>query len=1400
MKRNLRKQISFVLSVALLSTVVIPVHGANADTTDYDSHWAKESIKASISSGITKGYTDGTFKPDGMITRAEFATIVNRAFGYTAKSEIIFKDVPTEAWYAPEIAKAKSAGYLSGYENGEMKPGNLITRQEVASIVSKVKILSADVDAAGRFSDANTFPSWSRGEIGAVVKSGIMNGYPEGDFRHLKSITRAEAIVTIMKSMGKEIKESEVPLGLPQVTDPSREARDHSPAGSPQPAQNPSPGTGNSVPKAPVVSVKDVNGTYVFSWNPVEGAKAYVISRKFNSGSFGAISDKLATTAYDENDIQFEGIYTYKVNATNDFGTGPDSVNIVVVKNQSGVSVSIGDADGDGLDDATEKGVTKTNPQDSDSDKDGLIDGYEYNVLKTDPAKADTDGNGTLDGQEDFDGDGLTNSKEYDFGSSPFLKDTDSDGLTDYEETTTYKTNPLLWDTDGDTLSDSDEIMFKFDPLKKDSDGNGILDCDEKTQQDVSEENIAKELLSNNDAVPSLSVLATGNVNNLAVIREYTGPDFGDSRSVVGKVIEIAEMKFEKGRVVFKLNSLISPVGKVDGKELNKFLICRYDENGDTEYLTTQYDAVTHSISAEVTAAGTYFVLDIERMFEELGVSISFGPGAISTEASKTSDVGMLSEEESTPPTLTPDQLKSMQNQTAEPAMLSQDDSMIGMVAETEAVNQRGLNTESKTEEIVVSDVESAAVAQADIVFIVDTTGSMGDEIGNVKNNIVAFVDALKAKGIAPNFALIDYQDITYDGPNSTVVHKNGSGNWFYNSEAYKAAISGLKLGDGGDAPECGVDALEMARNLDLRPMAGKFFVLVTDATYKSDNRYGVPSMNSEIELLLKSNINASVVAPTYLEPTYRTLYTKTGGIFVDIYGNFKSELMAIADKIGDDVVGNGAWICLDGPVPVPVKLKELPKEGSAMDTDSDGIEDINELSELTPSKEVDLDKIMAKVSGGSSTDTKYGVVKVYKYNSNPVLVDTDKDGYPDIEDLAPKNVFVTPVVLLHGRTDNSAACFGIQTSLYYAEKGKNLNGNYNSSISEAYKDFFGNTLRPEMSYTSYETQFITSVVKGSGSSTLPQNLGYELKQKGYSENRNMFVFNYPNEDMTKANALKLESYLKILSARLKSGASAKYFFPTKKALADNKLSIDLIGHSNGGLVSRYYIENLEHADNVRRLITIDTPHWGSGLADVNDNLNWPITVPMDADLNPNGAIFGGEYVEYVALNPFVSDRNKYMSANQTDALEYYNHGSTSYNFLDGYDIAAMSEVPIKYLDKNIAFDLKLDEVSTFGGYKTSIHDSFVKNSKYPELATNGYFENALDLKLSDGDNIVNNQSQLGLKFSDDKKTSKLIKSIQMDRAWMNIDTYIGHNLQNHFHGQNQHRKETIQKVINWLN
>lgn len=184
------------------------VRAAFAQLADIKGHWAQRQITAWADKGLAAGYPDGTFKPDNQITRAEFVTLVNRAFNkQDAGARIDFTDINPSHWFYGEVTVAVAAGYMSGYNDGAFKPNSLITRQEVASVMSR--LLQLGEGAAGvSFRDAGSIAAWAAGAVNAVVAAGIMGGYTDGAFMANSPITRAEAVVTVDRALNLSVPET----------------------------------------------------------------------------------------------------------------------------------------------------------------------------------------------------------------------------------------------------------------------------------------------------------------------------------------------------------------------------------------------------------------------------------------------------------------------------------------------------------------------------------------------------------------------------------------------------------------------------------------------------------------------------------------------------------------------------------------------------------------------------------------------------------------------------------------------------------------------------------------------------------------------------------------------------------------------------------------------------------------------------------------------------------------------------------------------------------------------------------------------------------------------------------------------------------------------------------------
>ena len=150
------------------------------------------------------GYEDGSVQPEGDITRAEVATIFFRLLTDESRDAFWsqtndYTDVPADAWYNNAVSTLSNAGIIDGYEDGTFKPDGNITRAEFATIA--VRFFEATYDGEDLFSDIAGH--WAQDYINEAANAGIVDGYPDGTFRPQQYITRAEAMTMVNRTIDR---------------------------------------------------------------------------------------------------------------------------------------------------------------------------------------------------------------------------------------------------------------------------------------------------------------------------------------------------------------------------------------------------------------------------------------------------------------------------------------------------------------------------------------------------------------------------------------------------------------------------------------------------------------------------------------------------------------------------------------------------------------------------------------------------------------------------------------------------------------------------------------------------------------------------------------------------------------------------------------------------------------------------------------------------------------------------------------------------------------------------------------------------------------------------------------------------------------------------------------------
>ncbi|MEK3882629.1 S-layer homology domain-containing protein [Paenibacillus sp. PL2-23] len=168
---------------------------------DIAGHWAEASIGEAGARGWVAGYSDGTFRPSQPVTRAEFVAMLVRALDVPipASPVLSFRDKESiPDWATAYIAAAIEAKLIEGYSDGTFQPGRLISRAEMASLIVRAEGIVPTPGEKPRFADADEIPVWAQPYIAAAVNRGWIQGVGNGRFAPLNNANRAAAVHLIV--------------------------------------------------------------------------------------------------------------------------------------------------------------------------------------------------------------------------------------------------------------------------------------------------------------------------------------------------------------------------------------------------------------------------------------------------------------------------------------------------------------------------------------------------------------------------------------------------------------------------------------------------------------------------------------------------------------------------------------------------------------------------------------------------------------------------------------------------------------------------------------------------------------------------------------------------------------------------------------------------------------------------------------------------------------------------------------------------------------------------------------------------------------------------------------------------------------------------------------------------
>ena len=222
-----KRILAMLLAVASCLSLAVSASAASTarkatDFKDFDRNaWYADAVSAAVDNGLLYGKSSTIIDPNGAMTRAEMAAIINRSFGcYKATDISQYKDVSKSKWYYNDVALAVQMGTYNGRSSSTMAPDAPITREEAMTVVARA--LELDYDSysktdLSKFSDRNKISNWALPYVRAMIGADYIHGRTKG-LEPLDNITRAEfaqifaniigSYITVKGTYDKDIKGS----------------------------------------------------------------------------------------------------------------------------------------------------------------------------------------------------------------------------------------------------------------------------------------------------------------------------------------------------------------------------------------------------------------------------------------------------------------------------------------------------------------------------------------------------------------------------------------------------------------------------------------------------------------------------------------------------------------------------------------------------------------------------------------------------------------------------------------------------------------------------------------------------------------------------------------------------------------------------------------------------------------------------------------------------------------------------------------------------------------------------------------------------------------------------------------------------------------------------------------
>ena len=191
-------------ATAIASPYIISADFSTPSFADIQGHWAEAFIRGLVNQDLISGFANGTFKPDDLLNRAQYAALIVKAFNPTAKRPATqFTDISADFWAATAIQQAYCGGFFSGFPDQTFRPQqNVLKLQLIVSLVNGLGFPAGDQQVLRQYKDREQIPAYSQPAVATATQRGMVVNYPQVEqLTPNREATRAEAAAMVYQAL-----------------------------------------------------------------------------------------------------------------------------------------------------------------------------------------------------------------------------------------------------------------------------------------------------------------------------------------------------------------------------------------------------------------------------------------------------------------------------------------------------------------------------------------------------------------------------------------------------------------------------------------------------------------------------------------------------------------------------------------------------------------------------------------------------------------------------------------------------------------------------------------------------------------------------------------------------------------------------------------------------------------------------------------------------------------------------------------------------------------------------------------------------------------------------------------------------------------------------------------------